>query len=69
MNKDLEQLSALYDGELSREEIHEGLKKMNEDPRMKETFHKFGLISELVQRKTQKKIFKGIIFKRPPQKS
>jgi negative regulator of sigma E activity len=27
MNKDLEQLSALYDGELSREEIHEGLKK------------------------------------------
>ena len=63
MNKDLEQLSALYDGELSREEIHEGLKKMNEDPRMKETFHKFGLISELVQRKTQKKSSRVLFLK------
>ena len=53
MNKDLEQLSALYDGELSLEEIHEGLKKMNEDPRMKNS----------------EKIFKGIIFKRSPQQS
>ena len=63
MNKDLEQLSALYDGELSREEIYEGLKKMNEDPRMKETFHKFGLISELVQRKTQKKSSRVLFLK------
>ena len=63
MNKDLEQLSALYDGELSREEIHEGLKKMNEDPRMRETFHKFGLISELVQRKTQKKSSRVLFLK------
>jgi hypothetical protein len=63
MSKDLEQLSALYDGELSLEEIHEGLKKMNEDPRMKETFHKFGLISELVQRKTQKKSSRVLFLK------
>ena len=63
MNKDLEQLSALYDGELSREEIYEGLKKMNEDPRMKDTFHKFGLISELVQRKTQKKSSRVLFLK------
>lgn len=63
MDKDLEQLSALYDGELSHKEIHEGLKKMNEDPRMKETFHKFGLISELVQRKTQKKSSRVLFLK------
>ncbi len=29
---------------------------MHEDPGLKETFHKFGLISELVQREAEKKI-------------
>ena len=32
MDKDLEKLSALYDGELSSREIQEGLDKMHEDP-------------------------------------
>ena len=41
MDKDLEKLSALYDGELSYAEIQEGLDKMHEDPGLKETFHKF----------------------------
>ena len=55
MDKDLEKLSALYDGELSYAEIQEGLDKMHEDPGLKETFHKFGLISELVQREAEQK--------------
>jgi len=63
MDKDLEKLSALYDGELSYAEIQEGLDKMHEDPGLKETFHKFGLISELVQREAEQKNSKIISFK------
>jgi hypothetical protein len=63
MDKDLEKLSALYDGELSYLEIQEGLDKMHEDPDLKETFHKFGLISELVQREAEQKNTKIISFK------
>ena len=63
MDKDLEKLSALYDGELSYKEIQEGLDKMHEDPGLKETFHKFGLISELVQREVEQKNSKIIFFK------
>jgi hypothetical protein len=63
MDKDLEKLSALYDGELSYLEIQEGLDKMHEDPDLKETFHKFGLISELVQREAEQKNTKIISYK------
>ena len=63
MDKDLEKLSALYDGELSYKEIQEGLDKMHEDQGLKETFHKFGLISELVQREAEQKNLKIISFK------
>ena len=50
MDKDLEKLSALYDGELSSKEIQESLVEMNADEDLKNTFQKFGLISDLVQR-------------------
>ena len=50
MDKDLEKLSALYDGELTREEMQENLKKLNLDEDFKKTFHRFGIISEIVQR-------------------
>ena len=63
MDKDLEKLSAMYDGELSYLEIQEGLDKMHENPDLKETFHKFGLISELVQREAEQKNSKIISFK------
>src|SRR5210317_105510 len=63
MDKDLEKLSALYDGELSYKEIQEGLDKMHEDQGLKETFHKFGLISELVQRQTKQNTSKLLFFK------
>ena len=50
MNKNLERLSALYDGELSRDEMQEILKEMDSDNSLRTTFHRFGVISELVQR-------------------
>ena len=55
MDKDLENLSALYDGELSSKETQESLAKMNEDEGLKDTFQKFGLISELFQRHVEQK--------------
>ena len=58
MDKDLEKLSALYDGELSSREIQEGLAKMNADEDLKNTFQKYGLISDLVQRHSEKKTSK-----------
>ena len=53
MDKDLEKLSALYDGELTREEMQENLKKLNLDEDFKKTFHGFGIISEIVQRNSK----------------
>jgi len=50
MNKNFERLSALYDGELSRNEMQEILKEMDSDKSLRNTFHRFGVISELVQR-------------------
>ena len=50
MDKDLEKLSAFYDGELSHNEMQEILKEMHSDGGQRNTFHKFGVISELMQR-------------------
>jgi len=58
MDKDLEKLSALYDGELSSKEMQESLVEMNEDEDLKNTFQKFGLISDLVQRHSEQKTTK-----------
>ena len=58
MDKDLEKLSALYDGELSSKEMQDSLAKMNADEDLKNTFQKFGLISDLVQRHSEQKTLK-----------
>ena len=58
MDKDLEKLSALYDGELSSKETQESLAEMNADEDLKNTFQKFGLISDLVQRHSDQKTTK-----------
>ena len=58
MDKDLEKLSALYDGELSSKEMQESFVEMNEDEDLKNTFQKFGLISDLVQRHSEQKTTK-----------
>ena len=63
MDKDLEKLSALYDGELSSKEMQESLVEMNEDEDLKDTFQKFGLISDLVQRHSEQKTTKVFFLK------
>jgi len=61
MNKNLEKLSSFYDGELSHNEMQEILKEMDSDKDLRNTFHRFGLISELVQRHSDQQNSK-IIF-------
>ena len=63
MDKDLEKLSALYDGELSSKETQEGLAKMNADVELEKTFQKFGLISDIVQRHSEQKTSKVLLLK------
>ncbi len=63
MNKELEKLSALYDGELTHEEMQENLKKLNLDEDLKKTFHRFGIISELVQRNSEQNTSKVIFLR------
>ena len=63
MDKDLEKLSALYDGELSSKETQEGLAKMNADAELEKTFQKFGLISDIVQRHSEQKTSKVLLLK------
>ena len=63
MDKDLEKLSALYDGELTPKEMHDTLEDMHADESLKETFQKFGLISELVQRRSEQKLSKVSFLK------
>ena len=58
MDKDLEKLSALYDGELSSSDTQEILAQMNANESLKETFQKFGLISDVVQRHSKQKNLK-----------
>ena len=58
MDKDLEKLSALYDGELSSSDTQESLAQMNANESLKETFQKFGLISDVVQRHSKQKNLK-----------
>ena len=63
MNKDLEKLSALYDGELSSKDMQDSLAQMNADEDLKNTFQKFGLISDLVQRHSEEKTSKILFLK------
>ena len=55
MDKDLETLSALYDGELDERDTRINLEKISLDEGLKNTFHKLGVISELVQRNASQK--------------
>ena len=53
MDKNLEKMSALYDGELSQNEMQEIIKEMDSDGSLRNSFYKFGLISELMQRHSE----------------
>ena len=46
MDKDLETLSALYDGELDERDTRINLDKISLDEGLKNTFHKLGVITE-----------------------
>tara|TARA_B100000941_G_C28489966_1_gene547288 strand:+ start:602 stop:1294 length:693 start_codon:yes stop_codon:yes gene_type:complete len=50
MDKNLEKMSALYDGELSQNEMQEIITEMDSDRSLRNAFYKFGVISELMQR-------------------
>ena len=63
MDKDLEKLSALYDGELPSKEMQDSLAEMHGDENLKEIFKKFGQISELVQRHSEQKTPKVTLLK------
>ena len=54
MDKKLEEISALFDGELDQKELEKSLANVRTDPELKDTLHQFALISELMQRKVQK---------------
>ena len=54
MDKKLEQISALFDGELDQQELEKSLANLHTDPALKDTMHQYALISELMQRKAQK---------------
>ena len=49
MTKELEKLSALYDGEINKGDFQENIARLNKDPQLKKTFNRYGLISDLVQ--------------------
>ena len=54
MDKNLEKMSAFYDGELSQNEMQQIIMEMDSDESLRNTFYKFGVISELMQRHSEK---------------
>ena len=53
MTKDIEKLSAWYDGEISQEDFDKGLKNLESNPESKKILHQYAILSELMQRKSQ----------------
>ena len=62
MTKELEKLSALYDGEINKDDFQENIARLNKDPQLKKTFNRYGLISDLVQRNAKKQESKVILL-------
>ena len=50
-----EKLSALYDGESTIQEFQDGLEVLSTNPGLKKTLHQYAMISEVMQRKANKK--------------
>ena len=67
MDKDLEKLSALYDGELSSKEIQESLTRMHADDGLKRHFPKLWAYLRHSSKTFGTKNFKSFIFERLPQ--
>jgi len=53
MTKDIEKLSAWYDGEISQEDFNKGLESFRSSSENKKILHQYAILSELMQRKSQ----------------
>jgi len=53
MTKDIEKLSAWYDGEISQEDFDKGLESFGSSLENKKILHQYAILSELMQRKSQ----------------
>ena len=67
MDKDLEKLSALYDGELSSKEIQESLVEMNADEDLEKYFSKVWAYLRFGSKTFRTKNYKSFLFTRLPQ--
>ncbi|MDA9614786.1 hypothetical protein N9S59_02885 [Pseudomonadota bacterium] len=53
MTKEIEKLSAWYDGEVSQDDFDEGLKNLENNPKHKKILYQYAILSELMQRKSE----------------
>ena len=53
MTKEIEKLSAWYDGEISQDDFDKGLKSLENNSKHKKILHQFAILSELMQRKSE----------------
>ena len=53
MTKEIEKLSAWYDGEVSQDDFDEGLKSLKNNSKHKKILHQYAILSELMQRKSE----------------
>ena len=53
MTKEIEKLSAWYDGEISQEDFVQGLESLGSDTENKKILHQYAILSELMQRKSK----------------
>ena len=58
MTKDIEKLSAWYDGEISKEDFDKGLENLGSSPESKKILHQYAILSELMQRKSKPQVSK-----------
>jgi negative regulator of sigma E activity len=58
MTKEIEKLSAWYDGEFSQEDFDKGLKNLGSSSESKKILHQYAILSELMQRKSKPQVSK-----------
>ena len=58
MTKDIEKLSAWYDGEISQKDFDKGLENLGSSLESKKILHQYAILSELMQRKSQPQVSK-----------
>ncbi|MDA9069107.1 hypothetical protein N9K42_05695 [Gammaproteobacteria bacterium] len=58
MTKDIEKLSAWYDGEISQEDFDKGLENLGSSSESKKILHQYAILSEFMQRKSKPQVSK-----------